>query len=200
MISPIQDFTLWTQILLIYINLQSYSLNTSHLQELSSYTQPPQWGSESTMSEHPVHPGDNFPNLSGFGWQCESCARHQSVPLGGWWTRSHLHLVAGTASSVLTAAAAPATARAEPKPGCSAEGRCLPDSPKGSACPKARKTVWLYGQKTDISICLIFLVMQLLSKSHKAMSEEFGTLDGRMKYQTGDSTLPSRGSLLWALV
>lgn len=118
MISPIQVLTLWTEILLVFINLQSCSLNTSHLQEVSSYTQLPEWGSESTMSQQPVHPGDsdNFPSLSGFRWQCESFLSHQSIPLGGWWLRSHLHLVAGTASSVLTAAAAPATARASQNP------------------------------------------------------------------------------------
>lgn len=198
---PIQDFTLWAEILLVYINQQSCSLNTSHPQELSSYTELPEWGSESTVSEQPVHPGDsdNFPHLSGFGWQ--SCVSHQSIPFGGWWTRSHLHLVAGTPLSALTAAEPPATARAKPKPLCSAEGRCLQDSPEGSACPKARKSVWLHGQKADISICLIFLVMLLLSKSQKAMSEEFGTLDGRMKHHTGDSNSPqprqfALGSLL----
>lgn len=57
-ISPTLDSTLPTEILCVYINLRSYSLNIPHLQELSSYTQLPGWGSKSITSEQPVHQGN----------------------------------------------------------------------------------------------------------------------------------------------
>lgn len=84
--------------------------------------------------------------------------------------------MAVTASPLLTAAA-PLQAELTPPHRAADGGRCFPDSPKGSDCPRNRKNTRLCGQKTYISICLVSPATQLLSEGQKAMAEEFGRGD-----------------------
>lgn len=68
---------------------------------------------------------DNFPNACGFRWWCEIWVSHQSGSFLSWGTWSHLHLVAATALSLLTATASPAAVRAYCTTLCSRRGKML---------------------------------------------------------------------------